>query len=97
MVPNMASIESSYSHYWARLARVRIIAEILYPDDVQYFWTADPRLQAQAIRAFETTGAKAIVTEAPANFSPPAGWQQIGLTHFYAYLLSGPNPGRNQG
>jgi hypothetical protein len=78
----------------ARLAKVRIIAEItsgsdIAPkEDVDKFWCGSPDTQRRVIEAFAKTGAKAIVANRlPAGLSPPAGWQRIGNTDHYIYFL----------
>jgi hypothetical protein len=73
--------------HWARLARVRIVAEIPSPD-VHYFWAADPMVKSQVIETFARTGAKVIVAEAVPRRISTAGWQRIGNTDYLAYLLS---------
>ncbi len=65
--------------YWARLAGVRIVAEIRQPlpdelywfapeaqrytPDVETFWAAAPAVQAAVFEAFAKTGARAVVTD----------------------------------
>jgi hypothetical protein len=56
---------------------------------MEEFWAAAPSLKSQTIRAFATTGAKVIVAErAPTDAATAAGWQRIGKTDYYAYLLT---------
>ncbi|MDQ3812535.1 MAG: hypothetical protein M3347_01135, partial [Armatimonadota bacterium] len=92
----VASIGDSFRAYWARLARVRIVAEIpskgpyneIAAGDVDSFWMANEPVKTQAVQAFARTGAKAIVTdEVPASIAP-GGWQKIGNTKYYVYALS---------
>jgi hypothetical protein len=70
------------SAYWARLARVHLIAEIPKVDD---FWAADPAMKAQVLEVFAKTGAQVIVTHQVPRHAPTSGWQQIGHTNYYAY------------
>jgi hypothetical protein len=80
--------------YWARLARVRIVAEV--PDqEVDKFWTSSPTVQADVINALERVGAKAIITGPdplrPGYVPVPPGdsaaaWRKLGNTEFYAYV-----------
>ena len=83
----VAYIRRSYGgdFFWARLARIRIIAEIP-PEEVDKFWAASPVVQADVMRAFEGVGAKAVITSAPPSCAPPAVWRQLGSTNFYVYL-----------
>jgi hypothetical protein len=73
----------AYAAYWARLARVRIIAEIL-PRDAPDFWGADNLVASRVIKTFARIGAKAIVAEKVSAWSsacdPTKGWQRIGNT-----------------
>jgi hypothetical protein len=79
--------------FWARLAKVRIIAEItagsdMAPrDDVDKFWHSDDTVKRQVLDAFAKAGCKAVV----ANRMPPgvsdSGWQRIGDTDHYVYFL----------
>jgi hypothetical protein len=81
----VASIGYAFGASWARLARVRIVAEITTLD-ANDFWTADSSVRSRAIEAFKKTGAKVIVTDTlPAGVSD-ARWKQIGA-NYYAYFL----------
>lgn len=77
--------------YWARLARIRIIAEI--PDEeVDKFWASSPSVQAEVMNALKGAGAKAVITSPdplrPGYVAVPRGasaaWHQLGNTDFYA-------------
>jgi hypothetical protein len=76
---------------WARLARVRIVAQIPleYAND---FWRAsDPRTKAGVYDAFVRAGAKAVVTEE----TPPevgfADWHRVGNTRYFVHFLAQSN------
>ena len=73
--------------YWARLARVRIVAEI--PEwGVENFWAADPDIKQRVLETFARTGAKVIIAErVPASPSTSA-WQRIAQTDYYVRLSS---------
>jgi hypothetical protein len=81
---------NQWDFYWARLARVKIVVEAPDPD---IFWTVSESVRAQAIKTFASTGAKAVVAKNPdGNLSTTCcftsnGWQRIGNTDYYAYLL----------
>ncbi len=83
----VASIGTTIFAYWARLARVTIVAEIP-PQGVKEFWAASSEVQARAVQAFAKTGAKVVVTDAPPPVVSHPGWQRIGRTDYYAYVLS---------
>jgi hypothetical protein len=71
--------------YWARLARIRITAEIP-PEEVDKFWASSPAVQAEVMNAFESVGAKAIITSDPPAGASTAAWHKLGNTDFYAYV-----------
>ena len=79
--------------FWARLAKVQIIADIgtgplfLPKPDVDLFWHASPDVKRKVIEAFANTGAKAIVANRiPFGHSDPE-WQRIGDTDHFIYVL----------
>lgn len=75
------------SYHWARLARVKIVAEVL--DEVS-FWKTDTTVRAKALAAIAQTGAKAIVQKPglePPDSALKLGWQKLGTTNYYAYLF----------
>jgi len=80
--------------YWARLARVRIVAEIPQSEDEEEFqeadnlWAANDFVKSQVIKTFTRTGAKVIVARVP-RYASTIGWQRIGNTDYYAYILLG--------
>jgi len=71
-----------YAAFWARLARVRIIAEIL-PEDSAAFWAANALVKSRVLKAFARIGIKGIVAEYPAPGDSTKGWQRIGNTNYY--------------
>ncbi|HEX8423861.1 MAG TPA: hypothetical protein VF634_10645, partial [Pyrinomonadaceae bacterium] len=88
---SVASIGNTMFNAWPRLARVRVVAEISTRTggDVEKFWAADAARKAEVIHTFARTGAKVIVAEGiPPWTSPPDGWQKIGTTNYYVYVLS---------
>lgn len=72
--------------FWAHLAELRIIAE-LPTADAGVFWEANPTLKDEVIQAFARTGAKVIVAETPPAGVDLNGWQKIGATDYYYFLL----------
>ena len=78
----------------ARLARLRIVAEITSganfnpKGDVDKFWHSDPDVQRRVMEVFGNTGAKAIVADQlPKGLSVPPGWKRVGETDAYVYFL----------
>jgi hypothetical protein len=76
----------AFDSFWARLARVQIVAEML-DRDADAFWVGEPVLQAQALKAFADAGAKAVVAEYVPGYASLDGWQQIGNSNFYIYVI----------
>jgi 4-amino-4-deoxy-L-arabinose transferase-like glycosyltransferase len=75
--------------YWARLAGVRIVAE-MPAENSDRFWSADFALRSQVIGAFARTGAQVIIAEKVPPSAPLAGWSRIDKTDYYAYRLQEP-------
>jgi hypothetical protein len=82
----VAFIGASFSAYWARLARVRIVAEIV-PEDADKFWAADPTAKERIINAFRGTKARIIVTDHIPPFSSAGEWRQVLDTDYYVFPL----------
>jgi hypothetical protein len=82
------------SSMWARLARVRIVAEM--PGNEQNFWAADPGVKSQVIKIFASTGAKIIVAEEGPSYGSTSGWQTIENTGHYVYMLTVSNDGERR-
>jgi hypothetical protein len=78
---NVVSLGSAYDAYWARLARVKVVAEIPSSDIVS-FWALDPAAQSQVFATCGRIGAKAIVAS-----EIPTGSAKFGNTDFYGHLL----------
>lgn len=92
----VAQIGDASVAFWARLARVRIVAEIPFdvwdpalrtPDisDVDIFWAASAEEKAAVMRKFAETGAKvAIARDVPLG-PAGSGWQNIVGTPYSVY------------
>jgi hypothetical protein len=80
--------DSSDGCRWARMARVRIVAQILREDVADFWRVSSPREKAEVYDAFARAGAKAVVAEE----TPPSGgfadWQRLGDTHYYVHFLA---------
>jgi 4-amino-4-deoxy-L-arabinose transferase-like glycosyltransferase len=77
-----------HPHYhWARLARVKIVAEIM---DADVFWVQEPTVRSEILKKLERTGARVIVQK-PEITIPDSistmGWQKLGNTSYYAYFF----------
>ena len=79
--------------YWARLARLQIVAEITSgssfapKEDVEKFWYGDDAAKASVIDAFAKSGAKGIVVDRMPPGVALGGWRRIGTTDHYIYFL----------
>ena len=67
--------------YWARLARVEIIAEIV-PWDMLEYWELTETEIKEMDHQFADMNVKALVTR-EYGFVKPSGWQQIGKSDFF--------------
>jgi hypothetical protein len=82
----VAVIGYGFDSFWARLARVKIVAEML-ESDANEFWLGDESLQKKVMTAFANTGAKAVIAEVLPAYARLDGWQQIGESNYYVYLF----------
>jgi hypothetical protein len=73
--------------HWARLAGVKVVAEIPLGEELT-FWTADSDLRRKIIDIFAGTGARAIITEAPPACADTTDWKQLPGTDYYVYQLT---------
>jgi hypothetical protein len=80
----VAVIGYAFENSWARLARVRIVAEL--PSKVDY-WASDSLVKSQVIQTFARTGARVIITIGIPNSASNKGWQKIKNTSYYFYVL----------
>jgi hypothetical protein len=79
----------AYDSFWARLARVKIVSEMLEPD-AEKFWVGDEALQADVVDAFSRSGAKAVVAEYVPGYANLEGWHQVGISNYFIYTLIEP-------
>jgi hypothetical protein len=78
-----------YSAFWARVARVRIVAEVPSEGSPR-FWSLDTAKRAAVMELFRDVGAKAVVSRGVPGDLAPAGWKRVGDTRYYVYLLQAP-------
>jgi hypothetical protein len=82
----IAYIGYSFGAFFARLARLRIIAEI--PDaEAERFWRADHSTRSQVIQTIAGTGAKALIAEWVSPEASLDGWERIGHSRHFIYRL----------
>lgn len=82
----VAVIGYGFDSFWARLARVKIVAEMM-GWEADPFWLGDPDLQQDVLAVFASAGARAVVAEYAPPYARLDGWQQVESSNFYIYLL----------
>jgi hypothetical protein len=84
----VAVIMNGTGAYWAHLAKLRIVAEIMDSGGgTAEFWSAPTRVQQQVLDIFARTGAKVVVTVCPAERVPLESWEQIAGTPYCVHHL----------
>jgi hypothetical protein len=76
----------AFDSYWARLARVKIVAE-MYSWEADSFWLGSPSFQEEVLQAFAATGARAVVAEYVPPYATLRGWYRVELSNYYIFLL----------
>jgi hypothetical protein len=76
-----------FSSFWARLARVQIVAEMLR-SDADPFWKGDAVLQSRVVQAFASTDAEAIVAEHVPSYADLGGWHRVEDSNYYICILA---------
>ncbi|MBV8843265.1 MAG: hypothetical protein JO307_10685 [Bryobacterales bacterium] len=76
----VAVVEDGLRHYWARLARVRVVAEI--PSAEQYSQAPVERRLA-ALSAVDRTGARWLVSSKPLPGSGDYSWHPVPSTNYF--------------
>jgi len=91
----VATIGSPARHVpWARLDRVRIIAEV--PKDSS-FWAKSPAVQDSVLLALEHTGAQVVVSPEVPPAAVKRGWRLAGADDYGVFWLGAPPPERAPG
>jgi hypothetical protein len=75
---------------WARLERVKIVAhvpeELPTGDSAAAFWSSGPQGEQRVLDLLKTTGATAVIADAPPAVLPP-GWLRVGDTGHAVYFF----------
>jgi 4-amino-4-deoxy-L-arabinose transferase-like glycosyltransferase len=74
----------AYDSSWARLARVRIVAEMLEADAME-LWRGDEALQQEVLQSFASTGVRAVVAEYVPAYARLNDWHQVGNSNYFIY------------
>lgn len=82
----VAGIADIAEGQWARLAGVKIVAQIPSGDE-NFFWAAESAEKQKVLRVFASTGATFVVTKNPPACAQADGWIPLRHTGFYAYRL----------
>jgi hypothetical protein len=77
----------AYDSFWARLARVRIVTEMLEADE---FWRGDEALRQSVLQAFASTGVDAVVAEYVPGYAGLSDWHQVENSNYYIYVFTEP-------
>jgi len=88
----VASIGRTFDAAWAHLTQARIVAEMPHRD-ANAFWVANDAVRSQALRTFGETGAKLVVADRGPGYASTRGWERIGNTEYYVYVLPAPGDG----
>jgi hypothetical protein len=83
----VATIGYAFDSYWARLARVQIVAE-MFDWEARPFWSGTPSFQSEVLRAFARSGASAVVAERVPVDVDPAKWHRVGTSGYYVYVFN---------
>lgn len=75
-----------FDSFWARLAGVQIVAEML-EWDAEEFWQGDEALRQNILRAFANTGVDAVVAEHVPGYAGLHNWHQVENSNYYIYVF----------
>jgi hypothetical protein len=82
--------DGDIASYWARLDRLKIIAEVPHDmktgDSAAAFWGSSPQDETTVLNVLKSTGAKAVVADASPAVLPP-GWLRLGSTGRAVYFF----------
>ncbi len=84
---SVAGLSRVAESQWARLAGLKIVAEIPLGDE-NVFWMAGPETKQKVFQLFAVAGAKMVVTKNAPPSALNAGWVPLGNTPFYGYPLA---------
>ena len=76
----------AYDSFWARLARVRVVAEMLEAD-ADEFWRGDEVLHQSVLQAFANAGVDAVVAEYVPGYTDLSDWHQVENSNYYIYVF----------
>ena len=74
----------SFNAYWARLARLKIVAEVV-PPEAHQLRVADAGRRAEVMAAFARAGAVAVITDRIPEDRAIGGWEPVGDIGYRLY------------
>jgi membrane-associated protease RseP (regulator of RpoE activity) len=83
----VAGLGGELPPYWARIARVRVVAEIPSREDAARFWASDSSERARVTALLEATGARGVVTNGIPSWARRDSWRALGSTGYYLLPL----------
>ena len=84
---SVAAMGGELAPYWARLARVKVVAEIPAADDANGFWASDSGARARVTDVLAAAGAKAIVAKSLPTWARSDAWLALNGTGYYVLVL----------
>jgi hypothetical protein len=78
----------AYDSFWARLARVRIVAEMFEAEAINDLWREDDTLRQSVLGSFAEAGVDAVVAEYVPENVELDGWHQIGNSNYFIYVFA---------
>jgi hypothetical protein len=76
----------AYDSFWARLTKVKIVAEML-DADAEDLWRGDDALEQSVLQAFADAGVTAVVAEYVPPYAELEGWKQVGSSNSYIFMF----------
>ena len=85
----IASVGAPFNCYFARLGRLKFVAEVM-DDDVELFWRLDEQRKAEVFRSMASTGARAVIAKVPVP--ERSDWISLGDSGYYVHTLDETRP-----
>jgi len=86
----VGSVGYGLGAYWARMARVRVVAEIpeeVFGEGAKAFWVSSMPKRATVMKLFRDMGVKAVVANGVTVDSAPVNWRHIEDTSYYVCVF----------
>jgi hypothetical protein len=84
---NVGVIGYAYDSFWARLALVKIVAE-MSATGAEDFWRGDDGMQRSVLQAFAEAGVSAVVAEYVPDDAELTGWHRVGNSNYYIFVFA---------